>query len=70
MKLRDRKKRVFDNIKQEDYKSNFTRTNIPSFTVTQSSTCSLNIKQEDSKNEINLLQQDGKLTGLLIVNII
>jgi len=64
MKLRDRKKRVLGHIKQEDYKPDLTLINTSSSTVNVSGTWNRDIKQEDTKNDSNLLQQDGKSTGL------
>jgi len=68
MKLRDRQKRLLDNIKQEDSKAGIVRIDTPSSTFNDSSAYSFNIKQEDTKNDSSLLQQDGKATGLSIVN--
>ncbi|EPB83608.1 hypothetical protein HMPREF1544_09651 [Mucor circinelloides 1006PhL] len=58
MKLRDRKKRVLDHIKQEDDKPDLTLINASSSTVNVSSSWNREIKQEDTKNDSNLLQQD------------
>ncbi|KAL9555006.1 hypothetical protein PS6_003094 [Mucor atramentarius] len=58
MKLRDRKKRVLDHIKQEDDKPDLTLINASSSTVNVSSSWNRGIKQEDTKNDSNLPQQD------------
>ncbi|KAG1078573.1 hypothetical protein G6F42_024200 [Rhizopus arrhizus] len=68
MKLRDRQKRVSNDIKQEDKKAAINLIDTPSSTFNESSAYSFNIKQEDTKNDNNLLQQDGKSTGLSIVS--
>ncbi|KAL7313230.1 hypothetical protein PS15m_012342 [Mucor circinelloides] len=60
MKLRDRQKRVSSDIKQEDYKFDPTPINLSFSTVNESSTCNLDIKQEDSKNYSSLLKQNGR----------
>jgi len=70
MKLRDRKKRVLDHIKQEDDKPGLTLINASSSTVNVSSTRNQDIKQEDTKNDSNLLQQDRKSIGLCIINLL
>ena len=70
MKLRDRKKRVLDHIKQEDYKPDLTLINTSSSTVNVSGTWNRDIKQEDTKNNSNLLQQDSKSIGLCIINLL
>ncbi|KAL9554231.1 hypothetical protein PS6_003519 [Mucor atramentarius] len=57
MKLRDRKKRVLGDIKQEDRRPDLTLINTTPSTVNESSNWSLNIKQEDTKNDSSLLQQ-------------
>ncbi|KAL9554232.1 hypothetical protein PS6_003520 [Mucor atramentarius] len=57
MKLRDRKKRILGDIKQEDRKPDLTLINTTPSTVNESSNWSLNIKQEDTKNDSSLLQQ-------------
>jgi len=61
MKLRDRKKCVLGNIKQQDRKLEFniaeaTSTSVPYDT----NTFGLDIKQEDTKKYSNLLQQNSK----------
>ncbi|EPB91943.1 hypothetical protein HMPREF1544_01237 [Mucor circinelloides 1006PhL] len=60
MKLRDRQKRLLDNIKQEDSKAGIVRIDTPSSTFNDSSAYSFNIKQEDTKNDSSLLQQDDR----------
>ena len=68
MKLRDRQKRVSNDIKQEDTKAGINLIDTPSSMFKESSAYSFNIKQEDTKNDSSLLQQEGKATGLSIVN--
>jgi len=68
MKLRNRQKRVSNDIKQEDTKAVISLIDTPSSTFIESNAYSFNIKQEDTKNDSSLLQQDGKATGLSIVN--
>ena len=68
MKLKDKQKRVSNDIKQEDKKSVINLINTPSSTFIESNAYSFNIKQEDTKNDSSLLQQEGKATGLSIVN--
>ena len=68
MKLRDRQKRVSNDIKQEDTKAVINLIDTPSSTFIESDAYSFNIKQEDTKNDSSLMQQDGKATGLSIVN--
>ncbi|KAG1083311.1 hypothetical protein G6F42_022258 [Rhizopus arrhizus] len=68
MKLRDRQKRVSNDIKQEDKKAVIDFIDTPSSVPNESNAYSSNIKQEDTKNDNNLLQQNGKATGLAIVN--
>ncbi|KAL9543067.1 hypothetical protein PS6_009481 [Mucor atramentarius] len=63
MKLRNRQKRASDNIKQEDYKPNFTSINVSSSTVDEPNACDYSIKQEDVKNQSNLLKQDDEFEG-------
>ncbi|KAL9538799.1 hypothetical protein PS6_011450, partial [Mucor atramentarius] len=60
MKLRDRQKRVLDNIKQEDKKAAINLIDTPSSAPNESSVYSFNIKQEDTKNDSSLLQQDER----------
>ncbi|KAG1123516.1 hypothetical protein G6F42_010478 [Rhizopus arrhizus] len=62
MKLRDRKKRVLSNVKQEDHKFDFTVTETTSTSIVANdiNTCDLNIKQEDTKKYSDLLQQNDK----------
>ncbi|KAL9547773.1 hypothetical protein PS6_006961 [Mucor atramentarius] len=60
MKLRDRQKRVSNDIKQEDTKAGITLTNTSSTTVDVSNTWIRDIKQEDTKNDSSLSQQDGR----------
>ncbi|KAL9538801.1 hypothetical protein PS6_011452, partial [Mucor atramentarius] len=60
MKLRDRQKRVSNDIKQEDKKSVINLINTPSSTFIESNAYSFNIKQEDTKNDSSLLQQDDR----------
>ncbi|EPB82208.1 hypothetical protein HMPREF1544_11052 [Mucor circinelloides 1006PhL] len=60
MKLRDRQKRVSSDIKQEDYKFDPTSINLSFSTVNESSTCNLDIKQEDTKNYSSLLKHNGR----------
>lgn len=70
MKLRNRKKGVSDDIKQEDYKPDLALIDASSSTFHESSIGSPNIKLEDTKNNSSLLQQDGKATGLSTLNIL
>lgn len=70
MKLRNRQKHASDNIEQEDYKLNLTSINASSSTVDEPNTCDHNIKQEDVKNQNNLLKQNGKETGFSVMNIL
>ncbi|KAG1113311.1 hypothetical protein G6F42_014500 [Rhizopus arrhizus] len=70
MKLRNRKERVSDDIKKEDYKPDLALIDASSSTFHVSSFGSPNIKQEDTKNNSSLLQQDGKATGLSTQNIL
>ncbi|KAL7313770.1 hypothetical protein PS15m_012357 [Mucor circinelloides] len=63
MKLRDRKKRVLGDIKQEDRKPDLTLINTTPSTVNESSAWSLNIKQEDTKNDNSLLKQSHVFEG-------
>ncbi|KAL9544799.1 hypothetical protein PS6_008571 [Mucor atramentarius] len=51
MKLRNRQKRVSNDIKQEDTKAGITLFDTPSSGFNKSNTYSLNIKQEDTKND-------------------
>ncbi|EPB91956.1 hypothetical protein HMPREF1544_01250 [Mucor circinelloides 1006PhL] len=60
MKLRDRQKRVSNDIKQEDKKAAINLIDTPSSTFNESSAYSFNIKQEDTKNDNSLLQQDDR----------
>ena len=69
MKLRDRQKRIWTDIKQEDTKAGITLTNTSSTTVDVSNTWICDIKQEDIKNDSSLSQQNGKVTGLFIMNL-
>ncbi|EPB91950.1 hypothetical protein HMPREF1544_01244 [Mucor circinelloides 1006PhL] len=61
MKLRDRQKRVSNDIKQEDKKAVINLINTPSSALNESDAYSFNIKQEDTKNDSSLLQQDERL---------
>ena len=70
MKLRNRKKRVLGNIKQEEQKADTALNSTSSFTVDESSTCDIQIKQEDTKNDNSSLQQNGKITGWCIINLL
>ncbi|KAL7319930.1 hypothetical protein PS15m_012298 [Mucor circinelloides] len=58
MKLRDRQKRASNDIKQEDKKAVINLINTPSSALNESNAYSFNIKQEDTKNDSSLLQQD------------
>ncbi|KAG1115432.1 hypothetical protein G6F42_013939 [Rhizopus arrhizus] len=58
MKLRDRQKRVSNDIKQEDKKAVIDLINTPSSAPNESNAYSFNIKQEDTKNDSSFLQQD------------
>ncbi|EPB89692.1 hypothetical protein HMPREF1544_03492 [Mucor circinelloides 1006PhL] len=58
MKLRDRQKRVSNDIKQEDKKAVIDFIDTPSSVPNESNAYSSNIKQEDTKNDNNLLQQN------------
>ncbi|KAL7329108.1 hypothetical protein PS15p_212307 [Mucor circinelloides] len=60
MKLRDRQKRVSNDIKQEDTKAGINLIDTPSSMFNESSAYSFNIKQEDTKNDSSLLQQDDR----------
>ncbi|EPB91973.1 hypothetical protein HMPREF1544_01267 [Mucor circinelloides 1006PhL] len=60
MKLRDKQKRVSNDIKQEDKKAVINLIDTPSSALNESNTCSFNIKQEDTKNDSSLLQQDDR----------
>ncbi|KAL9547872.1 hypothetical protein PS6_006901 [Mucor atramentarius] len=60
MKLRDRQKRVSNDIKQEDSKAGIALIDTPSSTFNESSAYSFNIKQEDTKNDSSLQQQDDR----------
>ena len=66
MKLRDRKKGVLSNVKQEDHKFDFTVTETTSTSIVANNinTFDLNIKQEDTKKYSNLLQQNGKVSNV------
>ncbi|KAL7328459.1 hypothetical protein PS15p_206728 [Mucor circinelloides] len=62
MKLRDRKKGVLSNVKQEDRKFEFIITEATSTSIVANNginTFDLNIKQEDTKKYSNLLQQNA-----------
>ncbi|EPB91968.1 hypothetical protein HMPREF1544_01262 [Mucor circinelloides 1006PhL] len=63
MKLRNRQKRVSNDIKQADSKAGITLFDTPSSTFNESSAYSFNIKQEDTKNDSSLLQQDDRFEG-------
>ncbi|EPB91955.1 hypothetical protein HMPREF1544_01249 [Mucor circinelloides 1006PhL] len=58
MKLRDRQKRVSNDIEQEDTKAGINLIDTSSSMFKESSAYSFNIKQEDTKNDSSLLQQD------------
>ncbi|KAL7313785.1 hypothetical protein PS15m_012358 [Mucor circinelloides] len=58
MKLRDRQKRVSNDIKQEDKKVVINLIDTPSSALNESNAYNSNIKQEDTKNDNSLLQQD------------
>ncbi|KAL7329107.1 hypothetical protein PS15p_212306 [Mucor circinelloides] len=58
MKLRDRQKRVSNDIKQEDKKAGINLIDTPASALNESNAYSSNIKQEDTKNDSSLLQQD------------
>ncbi|EPB83832.1 hypothetical protein HMPREF1544_09406 [Mucor circinelloides 1006PhL] len=60
MKLRDRQKRVLGDVKEEDNKAGLTLINTSSSTVNVPSSWNRDIKQEDTKNDNNLLQQDDR----------
>ncbi|KAL9547777.1 hypothetical protein PS6_006965 [Mucor atramentarius] len=61
MKLRERKKRVSNGIKQEDTKAGTTITNTPFTRVNLLNTWIRDsIKQEDTKNDSSSPQQNGK----------
>ncbi|CAO0798134.1 unnamed protein product [Mucor circinelloides] len=63
MKLRNRQKRVSNDIKQADSKAGITLFDTPSSTFNESSAYSFNIKQKDTKNDSSLLQQDDRFEG-------
>jgi len=70
MKLRDRQKRISTDIKQEDTKAGISLTNASSTTVDVLNTWIRDsIKQEDTKNDSSSPQQNGKVTGLFIMNL-
>ncbi|KAL7313452.1 hypothetical protein PS15m_012346 [Mucor circinelloides] len=58
MKLRNRKKRVLGNVKQEEQKADTALNSTSSFTVDESSTRDIHIKQEDTKNDNSSLKQN------------
>ncbi|KAL9555550.1 hypothetical protein PS6_002794 [Mucor atramentarius] len=58
MKLRNRKKRVLGNVKQEEQKADIALVSTSSFAVDDSSTCDIHIKQEDTKNDNSSLKQN------------
>ncbi|KAL9539857.1 hypothetical protein PS6_011017 [Mucor atramentarius] len=60
MKLRNRKKRVLGNVKQEEQKADTALNSTSSFTVDEPSTCDVHIKQEDTKNDNSPLQQNDR----------
>ncbi|KAL9549506.1 hypothetical protein PS6_006039 [Mucor atramentarius] len=60
MKLRNRKKRVLGNVKQEEQKADIALISTSSFTVNEPITCDVHIKQEDTKNDNSSLKQNGK----------
>ncbi|KAL7313078.1 hypothetical protein PS15m_006864 [Mucor circinelloides] len=67
MKLRDRKKGVLSNVKQEDRKFEFIITEATSTSIVANNginTFDLNTKQEDTKKYSNLLQQNGKVSNV------
>ncbi|EPB83839.1 hypothetical protein HMPREF1544_09413 [Mucor circinelloides 1006PhL] len=58
MKLRNRKKRVLGNVKQEEQKADTALNSTSSFTVDELSSCDVHIKQEDTKNDNSSLKQN------------
>ncbi|KAK4518721.1 ethionine resistance protein [Mucor velutinosus] len=60
MKLRDRTKRVLDNVKQEDRKPAFTAAESPASITTDNNIFDLTIKQEDAKDYEDLSEQHGE----------
>lgn len=64
-----RQKRVSDDIRQEDYKSDLILFNTSSSTANELNIWSRDIQQGDTKNACSLLQQNSKLTGLSVANV-
>ncbi|KAL9537719.1 hypothetical protein PS6_011700 [Mucor atramentarius] len=60
IRLRDKPKRVSNDIKQEDTKAVINLIDTPSSTFIESDAYSFNIKQEDTKNDSSLQQQDDR----------
>ncbi|KAL9549970.1 hypothetical protein PS6_005793 [Mucor atramentarius] len=60
MKLRERQKRVSNDIKQEDKKAVINLIDTPASALNESNAYSSNIKQEDTKNDSSLMQQDDR----------
>ncbi|EPB85310.1 hypothetical protein HMPREF1544_07924 [Mucor circinelloides 1006PhL] len=60
MKLRNRKKRVFGHVKQEEQKVDIALNSTSSFTVDEPSTCDIGIKQEDTKKDNSSLKQNDR----------
>ncbi|EPB83831.1 hypothetical protein HMPREF1544_09405 [Mucor circinelloides 1006PhL] len=60
MKLKNRKKRVFGNVKKEEQKADTALNSTSSFTVDESSTCDIGIKQEDTENDTSFLKQSDR----------
>ncbi|KAL9543318.1 hypothetical protein MBANPS3_008172 [Mucor bainieri] len=60
MKLRDRGKRVIGNIKQEDQKPALTMADSLAFIPTDTSNVNITVKQEDTKEDKQLLQPNSE----------
>lgn len=54
---RDKQKHVLGDVKQEKQKADIALLNTSSSTLNESNAFSLNIKQEDTKNDSSLLKQ-------------